>query len=278
MIGCTPHSVAGPTCARHAPHSTTSSAGRDHRQLSYCWDARPRHQSTRRTPPVATASPLVAPAFDAALAGCDATLLDSDGGEAVLPVRRWSGPPTPTTPGCSTAAPVRPSTSAAAPVGCWSGWRAAASRRLGVDHSPVAQEQCRARGVVMLRRDVFARVPGEGRWAHVLLADGNIGIGGDPARLLDRAARLLARAGRGSSRPIPRPRGTGGVRSGCAPRPGPAHRAVGAGGARTRWAAGDAAGPRRGRGTARVCGPSLSGVEAPSRERSGGRAGARAVR
>jgi len=64
-----------------------------------------------------------------------------------------------------------------------------------VDHSPVAQEQCRARGVVMLRRDVFARVPGEGRWSHVLLADGNIGIGGDPLRLLERAAGLLAVGG-----------------------------------------------------------------------------------
>jgi hypothetical protein len=66
---------------------------------------------------------------------------------------------------------------------------------LGVDHSPVAQEQCRARGVVMVRRDVFARVPGEGRWSHVLLADGNIGIGGDPLRLLERAAGLLAAGG-----------------------------------------------------------------------------------
>src|SRR5207247_1106290 len=38
-------------------------------------------------------------------------------------------------------------------------------------------------------------LPGEGRWRRVLLADGNIGIGGDPVRLLRRCARLLGRDG-----------------------------------------------------------------------------------
>ena len=40
----------------------------------------------------AKALPVDGPAFDAALAASDATLLDSDGGQAVLPVRRWSEP------------------------------------------------------------------------------------------------------------------------------------------------------------------------------------------
>ena len=44
-------------------------------------------------------------------------------------------------------------------------------------------------------RDVFGRIPAEGRWRHVLLADGNVGIGGDPAALLRRVAALLADAG-----------------------------------------------------------------------------------
>ena len=44
-------------------------------------------------------------------------------------------------------------------------------------------------------RDVFGRVPGTGRWTIVLLADGNIGIGGDPSALLRRAAELLAPPG-----------------------------------------------------------------------------------
>ena len=50
----------------------------------------------------------------------------------------------------------------------------------------------RARGAAALRRDVFGRVPGAGRWRHVLVADGNVGIGGDPVALLRRAADLLA--------------------------------------------------------------------------------------
>ena len=34
-----------------------------------------------------------------------------------------------------------------------------------------------------------------GRWHRILLADGNIGIGGDPVRLLLRCAELLSPAG-----------------------------------------------------------------------------------
>jgi SAM-dependent methyltransferase len=66
---------------------------------------------------------------------------------------------------------------------------------LGVDSSPVARVLCRRRGAPMVRADVFGPLPGEGAWAHVLLVDGNIGIGGDPVRLLRRAARLLAAGG-----------------------------------------------------------------------------------
>jgi hypothetical protein len=47
----------------------------------------------------------------------------------------------------------------------------------------------------VLHRDVFATLPGEGWWHHVLLADGNIGIGGDPLRLLRRCAALLRPGG-----------------------------------------------------------------------------------
>jgi hypothetical protein len=66
---------------------------------------------------------------------------------------------------------------------------------LGVDASAVAQRQCRRRGAPMVRRDVFGPLPDEGGWAHVLLADGNIGIGGDPSRLLARAVGLLRPGG-----------------------------------------------------------------------------------
>lgn len=66
---------------------------------------------------------------------------------------------------------------------------------LGVDCSPLAVLQCHSRGTAVLHRDVFATLPGEGRWHHVLLADGNIGIGGDPLRLLRRCAALLRHNG-----------------------------------------------------------------------------------
>ena len=67
---------------------------------------------------------------------------------------------------------------------------------LGVDASEVAVATTRRRGVPALHQDVFAPVPHEGRWESVLLADGNIGIGGDPVALLKRARRLVHAGGR----------------------------------------------------------------------------------
>lgn len=66
---------------------------------------------------------------------------------------------------------------------------------LGVDVSPYALHAARARGAPVLERSVFERLPAEGRWANVLLLDGNIGIGGDPVRLLARIAELLGPGG-----------------------------------------------------------------------------------
>ncbi len=67
---------------------------------------------------------------------------------------------------------------------------------LGIDVTPYAVEMTRAAGGLALLRDVFDRIPGAGRWRTVLLADGNIGIGGDPPALLRRVAALLCREGR----------------------------------------------------------------------------------
>lgn len=67
---------------------------------------------------------------------------------------------------------------------------------LGVDASPSAVALARRRGAAVLERDVFGRLPGEGRWATALLFDGNIGIGGDPARLLVRCRELTGGKGR----------------------------------------------------------------------------------
>ncbi|MEP7368336.1 MAG: DUF2064 domain-containing protein [Dermatophilaceae bacterium] len=66
---------------------------------------------------------------------------------------------------------------------------------LGIDISAHAVTQTAARGGAVLRRAVQHRLPGEGRWGTVLLADGNIGIGGDPAVLLLRCHDLLKPGG-----------------------------------------------------------------------------------
>src|SRR5581483_5326616 len=66
---------------------------------------------------------------------------------------------------------------------------------LGIDPAPGAVEIARRRGAPVLQRSVFDPVPGQGRWRTVLLVDGNIGIGGDPVRLLQRCRTLLAPSG-----------------------------------------------------------------------------------
>jgi SAM-dependent methyltransferase len=86
-------------------------------------------------------------------------------------------------------------------VGCGPGRMAEALARRGrpvlaVDVVPEAVQLSLARGVVALRRDVFDALPGEGRWGTALLADGNIGIGGDPVALLERMRSLVAPTGR----------------------------------------------------------------------------------
>lgn len=86
-------------------------------------------------------------------------------------------------------------------VGCGPGRMSAHLRERGhavlaVDIVREAVEQARRRGVPALRRNVFDPMPGEGRWDTVLLADGNIGIGGRPRALLRRCAELLGPGGR----------------------------------------------------------------------------------
>ena len=63
---------------------------------------------------------------------------------------------------------------------------------LAIDITPYAVALARSSGALALQRDVFGHLPGTGRWETVLLADGNIGIGGDPAALLRRVRDLLA--------------------------------------------------------------------------------------
>jgi SAM-dependent methyltransferase len=69
-------------------------------------------------------------------------------------------------------------------------------RALGIDAAPAAIALARSRGVHVVTKSVFDPMPDEGSWATVLLLDGNIGIGGDAVRLLQRVHELLAPAGR----------------------------------------------------------------------------------
>jgi SAM-dependent methyltransferase len=85
-------------------------------------------------------------------------------------------------------------------VGCGPGRLVAALAEsgipaLGIDVAPLAVELAARRGAPMLSCSVFDRVPGEGRWPTVLLLDGSIGIGGDPAALLCRVRNVLAPRG-----------------------------------------------------------------------------------
>lgn len=61
---------------------------------------------------------------------------------------------------------------------------------MGIDVAPEAVRRATDLGAVALCRSVFDPVPGEGRWASVLLLDGNVGIGGDPVALLTRCAQI----------------------------------------------------------------------------------------
>ena len=83
-------------------------------------------------------------------------------------------------------------------VGCGPGRLTAALAErgqvaLGIDVVGDAVGQTLQRGGSALRRSVFDPVPGEGRWRTVLLADGNVGIGGDPVALLRGCVRCSTR-------------------------------------------------------------------------------------
>jgi SAM-dependent methyltransferase len=82
-------------------------------------------------------------------------------------------------------------------VGCGPGRHLHALARrgvfgLGVDLSPAAVALATGGGARAIVGSIFDDLPGTGRWRSALLLDGNIGIGGSPARLLRRVGRLLS--------------------------------------------------------------------------------------
>ncbi len=129
------------------------------------------------------------------LAGHDCLLHGLEEGPARVPVRRWAEDAD--TGDRLLLSQCRGPT---LDIGCGPGrmTQALAVRgvpALGIDIAPTAVALARARGATALVRDVFGPLPGEGRWRCALLADGNIGIGGDPLKLLLRVRSLLCADG-----------------------------------------------------------------------------------
>jgi SAM-dependent methyltransferase len=138
----------------------------------------------------------VADVFASALLGRPCLVLDEDGASSFLPTQAW----------LRDAGPVDEALldlchGPTLDIGCGPGRMAEGLARrgqpvLGIDVVPEAVRLSLDRGVATLLRDVFHPVPGEGRWETALLADGNIGIGGDPVALLERVRDLVAPTGR----------------------------------------------------------------------------------
>ncbi|MFD9907739.1 class I SAM-dependent methyltransferase, partial [Streptomyces sp. NPDC059063] len=156
-------------------------------------------------PPVSTAAVPVEPAAPSWSADVYAEALRTgrgplflrraDGWLLPLDVERWCA-----APDTADRSALRRCAGSVLDIGCGPGrlvaaLAAAGHRALGIDVSEAAVRHTLRLGGAALRRSVFDPLPGEGRWGTALLLDGNIGIGGDPAALLARVARLLAPRG-----------------------------------------------------------------------------------
>lgn len=140
-------------------------------------------------------APAAAGVFDAALAGRCQRLVRADGVVLPLATQRWQDDAD-----TDDAWMVDRCVGPTLDLGCGPGRLVVALADqgvavLGVDVSVQAVQRCLERGAAVLHRDAFELLPGEGRWQHVVLADGNIGIGGDPVALLRRTRSLLAPTG-----------------------------------------------------------------------------------
>lgn len=145
-------------------------------------------RGTLLAPPVATPGALYARGLVA-----DRALLarSEDGAARTIPLKGWLAGTTPEDDRllARVAGPVLD-------IGCGPGRHVAALARrgvtsLGIDVSAVAVGVARGRGGAAFVGSVFGDVPAAGRWRTAMLLDGNIGIGGSPRTLLQRAAALV---------------------------------------------------------------------------------------
>ncbi|WP_010525970.1 methyltransferase domain-containing protein [Nesterenkonia sp. F] len=135
-------------------------------------------------------------AWDAVLSGHDCEVIGSDGTAIPMDVQRWMCAPD----AADHALFVDWCTGPALDVGCGVGrvtqaLKGRGIRALGIDISRAAIRLAGERGADAVRQDIFDDVPSEGTWREALLVDGNIGIGGDPVRLLRRLRRLMSSDG-----------------------------------------------------------------------------------
>lgn len=135
-------------------------------------------------------------AYDAAFTGESTQVVDDLGRAAPFAVGQWSSAPD----WVDHALFIDPCTGPTIDVGCGPGrlvgeLTAQGVTTMGIDVSFEAVRQTRIRGARALRGDVFGDVPDEGLWEFALLADGNLGIGGDPVVLLKRLVEVLRPGG-----------------------------------------------------------------------------------
>ncbi|MEE6179465.1 SAM-dependent methyltransferase [Mycobacterium sp. 050134] len=148
--------------------------------------------------------------YDRALVGERCWIRHQDGGLEPLPAHRWLGVPRPD--GSASDASDAPDEvfddavtqmcdGPAIELGCGPGRLVArliarGVPALGIDRSATAIRLAGRGGAPALLGDVFEPLPWTGAWQTVLLVDGNVGLGGDPRRILGRAVELLACGGR----------------------------------------------------------------------------------
>jgi SAM-dependent methyltransferase len=146
-------------------------------------------------------------AYEAGLAGAGCWTTAHGGKRRHLPVARWAGGADEHDRQFSAVARAGlPAAGTVLDAGCGAGrltlsLAADGVRVLGVDISAVAVDLAVARGAHAVRGDLLADLPPAPagwarRWSRILLADGNLGIGGDPVALLTRLRPALARGGR----------------------------------------------------------------------------------